>query len=59
MSDSNTIGLFQSLFVFEMANNHQGSVEHGKEVIRQMREASAGLPYHFAFKLQYRNLTHG
>lgn len=56
MSDSNTIGLFQSLFVFEMANNHQGSVEHGKEVIRQMREVSAGFPYRLAFKLQYRNL---
>ena len=27
------------LFIFEMANNHQGSVEHGKRIIREMAEA--------------------
>ena len=26
------------LFIFEMANNHQGSVEHGKNIISAMRE---------------------
>ncbi len=46
------------LFTFEMANNHQGSVEHGKRIIREMKRVSA--PYaelfDFAFKFQYRDL---
>jgi len=46
------------LFVFEMANNHQGSVEHGKRIIREMKRVAA--PYEdvfdFAFKFQYRDL---
>lgn len=46
------------LFIYEMANNHQGSVEHGKRIIRELRKVSE--PYrdrfHFAVKFQYRNL---
>ncbi|MDR2392473.1 MAG: N-acetylneuraminate synthase family protein [Planctomycetota bacterium] len=41
-----------------MANNHQGSVGHGKRIVRAMREVS--LPYagryRFAVKFQYRDL---
>ncbi len=48
--------LFDNLFVFEMANNHQGSVEHGKEIVRQLKAATEGMPFRFAVKLQYRNL---
>lgn len=46
----------EPLFVFEMANNHMGNVEHGIRIIRAMKEATDGLPFHFAFKLQYRDL---
>ena len=46
------------LFTFEMANNHQGSVEHGKRIIREIKKAAE--PYEdifdFAFKFQYRDL---
>lgn len=46
------------LFVFEMANNHQGSVEHGKKIINEIKKVSE--PYSdifdFAFKFQYRDL---
>jgi len=46
------------LFTFEMANNHQGSVEHGKMIIQEMKKAAE--PYEdifdFAFKFQYRDL---
>ncbi len=28
--------IFKNLFIFEMANNHQGSVEHGLEIINAM-----------------------
>lgn len=46
------------LFTFEMANNHQGSVEHGKKIIQEMKKVAE--PYEdifdFAFKFQYRDL---
>lgn len=46
------------LFIFEMANNHQGEVEHGKKIIRAM--AAVSTPYreqfNFAIKFQYRDL---
>lgn len=46
------------LFIFEMANNHQGSVEHGKRIIAAMREAAAPFAtrFRFAIKFQYRDL---
>ena len=28
--------IFENLFIFEMANSHQGSVEHGIDIIRAM-----------------------
>ncbi len=48
--------LYNNLFVLEMANNHQGSVEHGKQVIKEMEKVCRNFPFKFAFKLQYRNL---
>jgi len=44
------------LFIFEMANNHMGSVEHGLRIVEEMREASREFPFSFAVKLQYRDL---
>src|SRR5437016_2110892 len=44
------------LFIFEMANNHMGSVEHGLRIVEAMCEASQGFPFAFAVKLQYRDL---
>ena len=44
------------LFIFEMANNHMGSVEHGLRIVAAMREATRGFPFAFAVKLQYRDL---
>lgn len=44
------------LFVLEMANNHMGDVEHGLAVIRAFGEICRAFPFHFAFKLQYRDL---
>lgn len=54
MTQQNAI--YQKLFVLEMANNHQGSVEHGKRVINEMKAVCDDFPFRFAFKLQYRNL---
>lgn len=46
------------LFVFEMANNHMGDVDHGLATIDAMRKACTGYDdvFDFAFKLQYRDL---
>lgn len=46
------------LFIFEMANNHQGSVEHGLRIIDAMREAAEPFfdRFRFALKFQYRDL---
>jgi sialic acid synthase SpsE/quercetin dioxygenase-like cupin family protein len=47
---------FQDLFIFEMANNHQGDIEHGKKIIRAMGEIARKHKINAAVKLQYRNL---
>jgi sialic acid synthase SpsE/mannose-6-phosphate isomerase-like protein (cupin superfamily) len=44
------------LFIFEMANNHSGSVEHGLRIVKAMQEAAKGFPFNFAVKLQYRDI---
>lgn len=46
------------LFIFEMANNHCGRVEHGLRIIREVHSAVEAFQSRFrlAFKLQYRNL---
>lgn len=45
------------LFIFEMANNHQGNVEHGKNIIRAVRSVCDAFPeFQYAFKFQYRDL---
>lgn len=46
----------ERFFVFEMANNHMGDVEHGLRILREFREVSEGFDFDFGFKLQYRDL---
>ena len=43
-------------FIFEMANNHMGDVEHGLRIVREFGAVAREFPYKFAFKLQYRHL---
>jgi len=49
---------FRPLFIFEMANNHNGKIDRGIRIISEI--AKQVEPYRnifdFAFKLQYRNL---
>jgi sialic acid synthase SpsE/quercetin dioxygenase-like cupin family protein len=44
------------LFIFEMANNHMGSVEHGLRIVEAMGGVSRDFPFPFAVKLQYRDI---
>lgn len=48
--------IFENLFIFEMANSHQGSVEHGIDIIRAMARIARKYNIKAAVKLQYRNL---
>lgn len=46
------------LFIFEMANNHNGNCEHGLKIIREVSEVCNKYRecFNFAFKFQYRDL---
>jgi len=45
------------LVILEMANNHMGDVELGKQIIREHHEVTRRYPAHqYAFKFQYRYL---
>jgi len=44
------------LFIFEMANNHMGSVEHGLTIIKAFAEVAKPFQFQFAFKFQFRDL---
>ena len=48
--------IFEDLFIFEMANSHQGSVEHGLDIVHEMGKIARKYNIKAAVKLQYRNL---
>ncbi len=48
--------IFSKLFIFEMANNHMGDVEHGLRIIQEIHEITKNYNFKFAFKFQYRHL---
>ncbi|HEY9075038.1 MAG TPA: N-acetylneuraminate synthase family protein [Anaerolineaceae bacterium] len=45
------------LFIFEMANNHMGDIEHAIRIVQSFKEITAGLNFHFSIKLQHRDDT--
>lgn len=47
---------FRELFVLDLANNHQGSVEHGLDIIRGVAEAAKRNKVRAAVKFQFRQL---
>jgi len=53
---SNNGFVFEDLFVLDLANNHQGDVEHGKKIIRQMADVVNGHNARAAVKFQFRQL---
>lgn len=48
--------IFDDLFVFEMANNHEGDVVHGLNIIKAMSAIAQRFGIRAAVKLQYRDL---
>jgi N-acetylneuraminate synthase len=49
--------LFKDLIIFELANNHQGSIDHAKYIIEKISEAAKKYGINAAVKFQYRNLN--
>ncbi len=47
---------FDDLFIFEMANNHQGNLEHGFRIIDEMAKIRDKYGINAAVKFQYRQL---
>jgi N-acetylneuraminate synthase len=47
---------FNNLVIFELANNHQGSVSHAKYIIEKIAESARKYGIKAAVKLQYRDL---
>lgn len=48
--------IYDDLFIFEMANSHQGSLEHGIDIITAMSRITRKYNIKAAVKLQFRNL---
>ncbi|MCR4378637.1 MAG: N-acetylneuraminate synthase family protein [Rhodospirillales bacterium] len=48
---------FRDLFVLDLANNHQGSVEHGLNIIRSMGDAIQKHKARAAIKFQFRQMN--
>lgn len=47
---------FEDLFIFEIANNHQGDVNHGISMIKELGKVVRKYKINAAVKFQYRNL---
>lgn len=47
---------FENLFIFDLANNHQGDVEHGKRIISEVGEVVNEFGFRATIKFQFRNL---
>lgn len=47
---------FNHLFTFEMANNHQGKVDHGQRIIKEVAKVAKEFGVRAAVKLQFRDL---
>lgn len=48
---------FNNLFVFDMANNHMGDVEHGIKIIHELHRVTKDFDFSFSVKFQYRELS--
>lgn len=46
----------EPLFIFDLANNHNSSLEHGLRIIKEVHEVTKTFPFKFGFKLQYRHI---
>lgn len=57
IKDSGGDDIFENLFTFEMANNHQGDINHGERIIDEMARVAQAQNIKAAVKFQFRNLS--
>ncbi|MCK1986501.1 N-acetylneuraminate synthase family protein [Lysinibacillus fusiformis] len=50
------MSIFKDLIIFEMANSHQGSIEHGVNIIKEMGRIARKYNIKAAVKFQYRDI---
>ena len=48
---------FKNIFVFDLANNHQGDVNHALKIIEECSQVSKRNDVRVAFKFQFRQLN--
>ena len=48
---------FENIFVFDLANNHQGDVNHALKIIEECSKISKRNDVRVAFKFQFRQLN--
>jgi N-acetylneuraminate synthase len=48
---------FKDLFILDLANNHQGDIEHARRIIREFGEVVCAAGVRAAFKFQFRELS--
>jgi sialic acid synthase SpsE/mannose-6-phosphate isomerase-like protein (cupin superfamily) len=56
MLNLNSLTPIDPLIILDIANNHDGSVEHGIRIIREAVEVSSQFRFRVGIKFQYRNL---
>ena len=54
--DLNSLSAENPLLIFDMANNHNGSLSHGKRIIDDISSVRDLSHFQYAIKFQYRNL---
>ena len=47
---------FNGLFIYDLANNHEGSLEHGIEIIKSIGKVSKKHGVRGVFKFQFRHI---
>ena len=47
---------FEGLFIYDMANNHQGDLQHGLNIIRELGDVNKRAEARGALKFQFRNI---
>ena len=56
MIDFKLLSPINPLIILDIANNHDGSLEHGKKIIREAAEVAKKFKFQVGIKFQYRNL---
>ncbi len=47
---------FEGLFIYDLANNHQGDLEHGMNIVKAMGEVTRKAGVRGAMKFQFREI---